>query len=154
MKKLLKNRLYPTCSIVLSHIKEWGGIRIKLAGQNNSLSGNNFVKLFFWVVNSDTGFFRGTLSITEGRLWTHSSFAVIGATPFQLFLKLPWVKEMLASSKIFVGKRNKCICWSEIWWKVVSRLLFFVLHEESGQTVFSALYDKDAEKYGKEDAPV
>jgi hypothetical protein len=36
----------------------------------------------------------------------------------------------------------------------VSRLLFFVLHEESGQTVFSALYDKDAEKYGKEDAPV
>jgi len=33
----------------------------------------------------------------------------------------------------------------------VPRLLFFVQHDESGQTVLAALYEKDAEKYGEED---
>ncbi len=31
-------------------------------------------------------------------------------------------------------------------------LLFFVLHDESGHTVLAALYQKDAENYGEEDA--
>jgi hypothetical protein len=34
----------------------------------------------------------------------------------------------------------------------VPRLLFLVLHDKSGQTVLAALYEKDAEKYGEEDA--
>jgi hypothetical protein len=55
------------------------------------------------MVNTDTGFFRGILSTTERRLQT---FAVLAATPFQFFLKLPWVKEMLASSEFFLRKKN------------------------------------------------
>jgi hypothetical protein len=31
-------------------------------------------------------------------------------------------------------------------------LLFFVLQDESGQTVLASLYEKDAEKYGEVDA--
>jgi hypothetical protein len=31
-------------------------------------------------------------------------------------------------------------------------LLFFVLQDQSGQTVIDALYEKDAEIYGEEDA--
>ncbi len=34
---------------------------------------------------------------------------------------------------------------------IVPRLRFFVLHEESGQTVLAALHGRDAEKYGEED---
>jgi hypothetical protein len=32
----------------------------------------------------------------------------------------------------------------------VSWLLFFVLHNESGETVLAALYEKDVEKYGED----
>jgi hypothetical protein len=36
----------------------------------------------------------------------------------------------------------------------VLQLLFFVLHDESGQTVLAALYEKDAKKFGEENAIV
>ncbi len=84
MKKLLKKRSYPMSSIVLSHIKEWGAIRIKLAKQNDSFSEKNFLKIFFCMVNTDKGFFRGTLTY-HWKAVGNSSFAFVGATPFQPF---------------------------------------------------------------------
>jgi hypothetical protein len=36
----------------------------------------------------------------------------------------------------------------------VSRFPFFVLHDQSGQTILAAFYEKDAENNEEEDAPV
>jgi hypothetical protein len=40
----------------------------------------------------------------------HRTVAMVGATPYTLFLKVPWVNKQLASSDITLRKRYKAGC--------------------------------------------
>ncbi len=59
--------------------------------------------------------------------------------------------KMLANSKIFVRKRNMCIWRSEILYGEKLCPGFYFLY---CQSFLAAFYEKDAEKYREEDAPV
>jgi hypothetical protein len=69
--------------------------------------------------------------------------------PKLVSVPVPVVPNQIETS--FEGHPNQDLTLSNLFDKVCRGCLYFVVHDESGQTVLAALYEKDAEKYGEED---
>jgi hypothetical protein len=125
-----------------------------LAEQNDSFSENNFLKIFFaWLIPIKV--FKDALYLSLKGSW-ELIFSCCGGNPIPAFLKLHWVKKMLASSKTFVGKRNMCICWSEILCgeKVCPGCYFLYCKKRVVRAFWLHFMKKMQKNIKKEDAPV
>jgi hypothetical protein len=92
--------------LVLLRVPQYvrGVLGNKCAGQHNLKRERHFLQVIFWHSHQQYMYFFAALYLLSdggGKLLCN----MVGATPYKLFLKVPWINKQLASSDFTFSRR-------------------------------------------------